>query len=108
MLITEKGNYVCVAIMFVKLFMDVSFELMRRRYGWALFNCGLLCFMLAFPITAALKLRAAGVDMGEWWYRSPGKVRSKTHMRISGAVFLCGAAITGFNVWNDYYRFKRR
>jgi hypothetical protein len=107
MLITEKGNYVCSATMATKLAMDLSFELMRRRYGWALFHLFMLSFLLSMPIYAFLKLRAAGMTVGQWRDNSQGKARTKNDMRISVAVFSGGVITTGFNLWNDYHRFKR-
>jgi hypothetical protein len=108
MLITEKGNFVSFAIVVAKLLMDMSFELMRRRYGWALFYTSVLSFLLSMPVYAIVKLRAAGVTIGQWCGDSQGKVRTKNDMRISGTAFLCGFITTGVNVWNDHKRFKAR
>jgi hypothetical protein len=107
MLITEKGNFVSFAIVVAKLFMDMSFELMRRRYGWALFCLSVLSFLLSMPVYAIVKLRAAGITIGQWFGDSQGKLRTKNDTRISGTVFLCGLITTSFNLWNDYHRFKR-
>jgi hypothetical protein len=106
MLVTEKGNFVCFAVMVTKLIMDMSFELMQRRYGWALFRLCVLGFLLSMPVYAIFKLKAAGVTIGQWFGDSQGKVRTKNDMQISVAVFCCGATTTAFNLWNDYHRFK--
>jgi hypothetical protein len=107
MLIAEKGNYVCFAIMATKLLIDLSFELMRRRYGWALFHLSVLGFLLSMPVYAIFKLRAAGITIGQWWGNSQGKVGTRNTVRVSLVVFLCGLITTGINVCNDYHRFKR-
>jgi hypothetical protein len=106
MLITEKGTCGCFAVMVTKLLMDFSFELMRRRYGWALFLLCVLGFLLSMPMYAIIKIRAAGMTIGQWRGDSQSKVRTRNTVRVSVAAFLCFLISTGTNVWNDYYRFK--
>jgi hypothetical protein len=106
MLITEKGTCACFAIMVTKLLMDFSFELMRRRYGWALFLLSALGFLLSMPIYAIVKIRAAGMTIGQWRGDSQSKARTRNTVRVSVAAFLCFLISTGINVRNDYYRFK--
>jgi hypothetical protein len=58
-------------------------------------------------VYAIVKLRAAGVTIGQWFGDSQGKVRTKNDIRASVTVFCCGVITTGFNLWNDFHRFKR-
>lgn len=102
MLATTKGTYVCMATTVSKNLMDMSFELMQRKYWWALFNLGLLGTMLAFPVYAALKLRAAGMSL----VVTQEPMRSRSVIRTSCVAFLCSATMASWNAWGDYARFK--
>jgi len=84
MLITTKGTYVCLAITLSKGLMDLSFAFMQSRYGWAVFYLMMLGFVLAFPIYAVLKFRAAGISATERLLpndREP--IRTRSQMRVS-------------------------
>lgn len=107
LLITTKGTYVCLAITLSKGLMDLSFALMQSRYGWAVFYLMMLGFVLAFPIYAVLKFRAAGISATERLLPSDREpIRTRSQMRISTITFACSVATAFWNAWSDYCRFN--